>query len=140
MKVFPCETKKPLVLIAGIRGDKGEDGKSELITAVAGENISALKPCYLYDGKVYQFKNNVEYIDYYLGLSTTAALKDNQITIKTIGLLNDAAFSFNYGRVYLGVDGGLTQIAPTTGNIKLIGSSCGNNDLILKENDFIILE
>lgn len=52
-----------------------------------------------------------------IGISTTAGNTGENITIKSSGQLTDANWSWTKGAIYLGVNGVLTQTAPSGGAI-----------------------
>lgn len=52
-----------------------------------------------------------------VGLTSTAAIAGSAVSVRTAGIINDAAWSWTKGPVFLGINGALTQTAPTGGSI-----------------------
>lgn len=50
-----------------------------------------------------------------LGITVTAANAGSNVLVRTIGIMNDASWNFVKGPIFLGVNGALTQSAPTGG-------------------------
>lgn len=108
------------------------DIKSETIKLIASESISALKCVYYKNNEVrvldYRDEDN---IDFFLGITLTAATQGSAITIKRTGLLQDNFFNFSLGKVWLGAFGSLTQTPPEIGFDLEIGTAVENNKLLL---------
>ncbi|UYZ85336.1 hypothetical protein MTZ49_07255 [Entomomonas sp. E2T0] len=133
-------TKQPHIVMAGIRGAAGKDGSGEVLTATAGVNISALKVVYVKTGKAYQLdSSDSDNIFFIAGIAVTGAMQNNPIKIKRQGELTDQSFNFTLGRVYLGVEGTLTQTPLNKGYCVLIGTAIADKTILLNIQDPIEL-
>lgn len=116
------------------------DIKSETIKLIASESISALKCVYYKNNEVrvldYRDEDN---IDFFLGITITAATQGSAITIKRTGLLQDSFFNFTLNKIFLGEFGSLTQIPPTTGYDLEIGVAVARDKLLLNVQSPIFL-
>jgi hypothetical protein len=81
-----------------------------------------------------------DHIDLIAGLTLTATASAGPVNVQRGGPVDDAAWSWAVGRVWLGVDGALTQTAPADGFDVLVGYAVGPNRLILDVQDNIDLE
>lgn len=140
MILMPSNNKTPLIVMAGQRGAKGDSGQSDILTAIAGEPISALKAVYLKEQRAYQLSQLDEDNIYYLaGIAINGANKDDTVQIQRYGQLTDSAFNFQLGRVYLGANGSLTQTPVNTGFDVLIGTAIAQHTVLLNIQDIIEL-
>lgn len=107
----------------------------------AGEVLSALRVVYEQAGQVFALDyRDDDHIDLALGITLTAAGAGEPINIQRFGTLDDASWSWSLGRVYLGADGGMTQVPPDDGYQVLIGAAVGPNRLTINFTDPIELE
>lgn len=121
--------------------DKECPCSTEIIEVEAGENLSALKAVYLKNGLArYLDYKDADNIDFMLGITITSAQVGKKVKVKRYGLINDSFFNFNSGKVWLGLNGGLTQTAPDDGFDLLIGTAVSFDSFILNIQDPIELE
>lgn len=80
------------------------------------------------------------HIDLICGLTLTAAAGPGDVTVQRSGPVDDAAWSWAPGRVYLGANGALTQAPPADGFDVLIGVAVSATRLFLNLQDPIELE
>lgn len=91
---------------------------SNNLTFVAGQNLSALRAVTSNALGQVVYANNTSIADaQVIGVTYTAANSGSSVTVITSGLINDPAWNWTKGPVFLGVNGNLTQTAPTNGNI-----------------------
>lgn len=81
-----------------------------------------------------------DHIDLLCGLTLTATSDAGQVTVQRTGAVDDLAWNWTLGRVYLGADGALTQSPPSTGFDVLVGVAVSPTRLILNFQDPIELE
>lgn len=81
-----------------------------------------------------------DHIDLLCGLTLTATSDAGQVAVQRTGAVDDLAWSWVPGRVYLGADGALTQSPPSTGFDVLVGVAVSPTRLILNFQDPIELE
>lgn len=125
---------------AGRPGIPGPAGGSAL-QRDAGETVSALRVLYERGGKVYALDyRDGAHIDLLLGVSLTAADTDQPLTIQRSGVLDDSGWSWALGRVWLGINGALTQTPPPDGYDVLIGAAVSATRITLNIQDPIELE
>ena len=124
----------------GPPGVPGPAGGSAL-QRVAGETLSALRAVYELDGEVFVLDSgDADHIDLLLGITLTAAAAGDPVTVQRSGVIDDAGWSWTPGRVWLGVDGRLTQTPPANGFDVLIGSAVSATRITLNLSDPIELE
>lgn len=102
-------------------------------TLIASTNLSALR-CITTDdnGKAKYATPDTLSNATVIGISTTAAAINENITVKTSGQITDSFWSFNKGPVFLGSNGSLTQTAPSGGLfIAYVGRAIAANTLII---------
>ncbi|PKM30241.1 MAG: hypothetical protein CVV07_07435 [Gammaproteobacteria bacterium HGW-Gammaproteobacteria-11] len=105
----------------GVTGEPGPAGGSA-IQRVAGVAISALQVVYEASGAVYPLSYlDDENIEFLLGIALTAADQGNPLNIQRSGVVNDSAWSWTPGPVWLGANGALTQTPPSDGFDVAIG-------------------
>ena len=73
-----------------------------------------------------------------IGISTNAANTGENVTVKTTGELSDASWNWTKGAIYLGVNGVLTQTAPSGGSIVVHVAKAITATKILIDIDTII--
>lgn len=121
-------------------GEQGPPGRQGIpgpaggaaVERVAGETLSALRVVYELDGQVFALDyRDASAIYLLLGLTLTAAAAGGHINVQRSGPLDDAAWNWTPGPVWLGADGGLTQVAPVDGFCVLLGSAVSPTRLIL---------
>ena len=81
-----------------------------------------------------------DHIDLVSGLTLTAAASAGPVTVQRFGPVDDAAWAWTPGLVYLGANGALTQTPPVDGFDLLIGAAVSATRLILDFQNPIELE
>jgi len=106
----------------------------------ADGNISAAKAIYKTTSGVALASNNLtEDEATVIGVTLTAALDGEKIKYKIIGNMTDSSFAFGNNPVYLGVNGNMTNISPTTGYRTQIGTASADGELQINIEEPIIL-
>jgi len=125
----------------GPRGQPGPAGGSAFIR-IAGEPISALRAVYeLPSGAVHPLSaDDAEHIDLLAGITTTSAATGQEVTIQRAGPLDATGLNLQPGRVWLGMDGALTQTPPETGFDTLLGYATAGQRLYIDISETILLE
>lgn len=124
----------------GIRGVPGPDGGSAL-QRIAGETLSALRAVYELNGQVFYLDyRDSAHIDLLLGITLTAADMSATVDLQRSSFIDDSGWSWTPGRVWLGVDGALTQTPPADGYDVLIGAAVSATRITLNITDPIELE
>lgn len=145
--VVAIHAKSPAEVIAaglrgaqGLQGIPGPDGGSAF-TRTAGESLSALRVVYEIDGDVFYLDpDDEDHIDLLLGITLTAADIGTPVNVQRSGVLEDSAWNWNLGRVWLGANGTLTQTPPLFGFDVLIGYAVSPTRITLNIQDPIQLE
>jgi len=121
--------------------DDIRDLQEDTVEAIAGVAISALKGVYLKDGVIkYLDYRDSDNIEYFLGVTITSGDVGSKIKVKRAGLLNSDFFNFTSGKVWLGVNGALSQTPPDDGYDLLIGTVVSFNNFLFNIQDPIELE
>ena len=124
----------------GVPGIPGPAGGSAL-QRQAGETLSALLAVYELAGQVFALDaNDGDHIDLLLGITLTAASLGQPLNILRSGVIEDAGWNWTPGRVWLGIDGALSQTPPTAGFDVLIGAATSATQITLNIQDPITLE
>lgn len=97
----------------------------------AGENLSALKVVYQESSEL--FIADPEFVTVYqiIGITTTAGTSGSPITFQYAGFISDPSFSFVPGPVWLGSDGTITQVPPTSGWNVVLGTAISFTELYI---------
>ncbi|NWD49010.1 capsid cement protein [Pseudomonas gingeri] len=124
----------------GRQGIPGPAGGSAL-QRVAGEPLSALLVVYELNGLAYALDQaDAAHIELLLGVTLTAADAGDPLNIQRSGVIEDSAWNWQLGRVWLGAGGTLTQTPPATGFLVLIGAATSATRITLNLQDPIELE
>lgn len=134
------------VLAAGLRGPAGLQGipgpaGGTAFARTAGEILSALRVVYEIDQEVFYLDpDDEDHIDLLLGITLTAADIGTQVNVQRYGVIEDSAWNWSLGRVWLGANGTLTQTPPLFGFDVLIGYAVSPTRITLNIQDPIHLE
>jgi len=111
-----------------------------VLTKTAGENISALKIVRLTASDNYVLADEVTYNEALaIGVALNAASTGQQVRALTLGILEDAFFTFPLNTLlYLGSNGTITDTVPATHRVRL-GYSLGPGAIFVKIEEPIIL-
>lgn len=135
-----------LVVTVGEQGPPGRQGipgpaGGSSLQRLAGESLSALRAVYELDGHVCLLDyRDTDHIDLLLGITLTAAPAGEPVNVQRSGVIDDASWSWAPGRVWLGIDGRLTQAPPADGFDVLIGAAMSTTRITLNLTDPIELE
>ncbi len=108
----------------GLQGPPGAAGDMVLTDYLAGEPLGGDRVVIVGDdGKLYYADNtNLSHLFRILGITTGAADLNAQANVRTGGIMNEPTWDWDlYQFIYLGTNGLLTQIVPTTGFLIVIG-------------------
>lgn len=107
----------------GPQGDPGPEG-GNAVQRLAGETLSALRIVFELDGEVFYLdRADAAHVDLLLGVTTSSAAVGEAINVRTSGSIDEPAWTFTPGPVWLGDDGALTQTPPADGFDVLIGAA-----------------
>ncbi|MFG0786929.1 hypothetical protein [Delftia tsuruhatensis] len=124
----------------GRPGEPGPAGGAS-VQRTAGTNLSALLAVYELNGVVRALSaDDALHIDLLVGITLTAAQAGELVNVQRLGAIEDPGWSWVPGRVYLGANGALTQVPPTSGFDVLIGSATSPTRITLNLQDPISLE
>lgn len=127
----------------GPAGRPGEPGPAAgaAFQRQAGQTLSALRLVYELDGQVFYLDAaDAEHIDLLLGVTLTAAAAGAAVNVQRSGAIDDPAWNWQIGRVWLGANGALTQNPPAAGFVVLIGTAVAATRITLNIQDPIELE
>ncbi len=103
-------------------------------TITAGENISALRILTTDSNglAIYADPLNADHVRKLLGMSTSAGLINEPVVIRLEGKYQDSGWSWDPNeKLYLGANGTLTQVAPVTGNLVVLGHAIKSDTIHL---------
>ncbi|WP_314407320.1 hypothetical protein [Pseudomonas kuykendallii] len=94
--------------------------------------MSALRLVYELNGVVrYLDALDAEHIDLAAGITLTAAAQGAPINLQLSGPLDDSAWSWTLGPVWLGAEGALTQTPPAEGFLLYVGAAVSPTRIII---------
>lgn len=136
-------TEVPVIelVTAGEQGPPGPPGPAGPAGAVietrrAGSVISANTVVYERDGLIFPLSHNdTANVFAVLGLAVASGQPGAEIAVQRGASVSDAAWSWAFGRVYLGQGGALTQTPPATGYQVLIGFAATPTSINLSIQD-----
>ena len=133
------------VILAGQRGPPGigipGPAGGSAVQRRYGETLSALKVVYELEGLVFSLDyRDEEHIHLALGVTLTSGEQATLGNVQRSGTIEDSAWTWSPGRVWLGADGSLTQVAPVAGYDLLIGFAPSATRINLTIQDPIELE
>lgn len=111
------------------------------ITVTAGENISALKFCYIssVDGKAYAGSSDVYEKSLVIGMAESAALSGSDVVLTCVGIISDT-FGFSTNQLlYLNSTGGISTSVPLSGFRVKIAKALTANDIYIEIQEPITL-
>lgn len=132
-----------VVLVRGVPGPRGEPGPAggTAFTRQSTGPLSALVVVWEdEDGNVAALDyRDDDHIDLICGI-TVSATAGGDVDVQRAGQLDDASWNWTPGRVWLGVNGALTQTPPADGNDVLIGYAVSPDRIYIELQDPISLE
>lgn len=149
LREYAVTVEAPADVLVVTMGDQGPPGipgapGPEVGAAVqrqAGETLSALRAVYELDGQVlYLDYRDAAHIDLLLGITLTAADADAPVNVQHSGPIDDSGWNWTPGRIWLGIDGALTQTPPADGHDVLLGAAVSATRITLNITDPIDLE
>ena len=110
-------------------------------TCVASEDISALKLVTAASTTTVAIADKELLSDAQaIGVTTSAATTGNELDVVTFGQISDASFTFALNEcLFLGNNGAITNIAPTTGHNVPIGKGLGPGAIFIDIDNITIL-
>lgn len=119
----------------------GGGGESSFVRQSAGA-LSALRIVWEDESGVVRTLDyaDADHIDLIAGLTLTATATAGGVRVQREGVVDDTAWSWAPGPVYLGADGALTQTPPADGFDVRIGSAVSQTRLYLEIEEPIQLE
>lgn len=141
------EQPRTAVVVRGVPGPGGKPGPvgpagGAAFTRYTSSALSALRVVWEdVDGAVYPIDPEDDaHIDLISGLTLTATPGAGEVTVQRSGPVDDSAWSWAPGRVWLGAAGALTQTPPLDGTDVLIGYAVSPTRLFLDIQDPIFQE
>lgn len=119
-----------------------ESAKEISFTSICGEDLSALKIVYIdTDQKAYIATNDDTYKKALaLGMAKTSGVTGQTISFISFGRIDDLFFNFPVGTdLYLGTNGTITDVAPSSGHLTFVGQSLGSGSIFFNVKKTIIL-
>lgn len=108
------------------------DDELQMVQLTAAENISALKAVRKSGASIVLARWPEAESRTPVGVTTTAATTGNPVMVRPFGEITDVSWSWTVGLpVMLGVDGSLTQVAPSSDFIVVIGMATGTTTLFV---------
>jgi hypothetical protein len=121
-------------LSLGARGPTGPAGPSggSAITAVAGEALGGHRAVrHDADGEMVYADPATAAGAQVAGVTMAAAVMGDQASAQVAGELELAGWNWAEGPIYLGALGTLTQVAPTTGYLVVVGLAAGPDRMVV---------
>lgn len=138
LEVLPLAT----VIATGITGPAGPAGASGFVIAAAvaiGGNRVVYSDAN-YEAR-YADRTDINTCETIIGVTEGAAGIGGNLMVTRSGVMDEPSWSWAPGGlVYLGVAGGLTQVAPTSGILVVIGAAINATKLLIDIQQRLILE
>lgn len=121
--------------------DYTEDQEVSNKIGIAQGNVSALKAIYKNTIGYSHADKDLTYIEsQVVGISLTAANDGGEFEYIQFGDIDDVSLAFSNGEnIFLGNNGNITQLVPTTGHRVLIGTGLGTGKVKINIQETIIL-
>lgn len=120
--------------------DVSKQTATNIIIKIAGENISANKVIYINEDAYLASSDQASHRDRIAGLSVASALTGASIKIRTFGEQYNNTWSWDVTKpIFCGVGGELTQTAPVSGFVQIIGTAIDTNRIFINIKDSTLL-
>ena len=127
----------------GARGLPGASGASggNTVELVAGEDIGGQRVVMNKLGRAYYASHdNMEGAHSVMGMTSGAAMAGSSVTVVVTGEITEPSWNFIVGRpVFVGANGVLTQFAPNSGYIKIVGFAVAPNKIYIQQHQPIVI-
>lgn len=142
------KTQEQVVVSAGEQGPQGVPGVDSDATGLlkkqytAGATLSGHRVVKMGgDGRVvYADQSTLYDADILLGVTLNAANEDDPVVVHLFGEAEEVSWSWTiHGSIYLGVNGLLTQTAPTSGALVRVGHATGTDSMFVDIDNPIYL-
>ena len=137
-------TEQPIVAVTNIlRGPQGPQGPAGgMLIATAGETINAYTPVYVTNDTAFIASNDdLANFDNFAGISDNSATTGNSLNIATEGFIQNPAWTWSNGLVWLDSAGMLTQTAPIPSNLiyrQFVGIAVSPVKLLLRVSEPVL--
>ena len=113
---------------------------ADTIKKIASENISALKLVYVDSLNCYLADNQDNAKTSIIGVALNTASIGDEVEIQTEKEIKDPFFNFSLGeKLFLGVNGEITNVPPMTGTHVCIGHGLGSGAIFINIESEIVL-
>ena len=127
----------------GVQGNTGAPGPAapQGIQVTAGTTLSGNHVVIVdTDGKAYPADCTTSaHLDKPKGITTTAVQQGSPVTVQTFGIMTEPGWNWNYGPIFIGLQGSLVQTPPTTGFILQIGKAVNPTTINIAQEPGIVL-
>lgn len=108
---------------------------SQIEAYTAGEILNGHRLVYLKDSKAYKASNdNPDCFNRIVGMTVNAALEDELVNVKQGKIVNPGWALSPNTLYYLGIDGEITSVPPTSGILQAIGYSYDTDTMYINTN------
>jgi hypothetical protein len=120
------------VLDIGLQGPPGSGNGSFDVIGTAATNLGGQRVVYLAaDGMRYGTANDPITLDV-IGITVGSASVGAAVVVRSSGPMTDPTFNFTPGPIFLGLNGLLTQVSPSTGGAIIIGNALSANTMLIR--------
>lgn len=140
-----------LIVPVGVTGPQGPEGPEgpigppgppggSVVVYEAGQNLSAGRVVIIESGLAVYFQPaDPTHAGRAIGITTTSATTGNDVSVQQLGSVTDASFStYSNKMVWVGDDGELQEIPPSTGLLQKAGFGIGSNKVEIDFSQQII--
>jgi len=133
------------VIVAGIQGPTGPTGPAgpaggSAITVTAGEDLTQARAVAIQGGEGFRADSStLAHAGTVVGIAATFIGSGGSGGIQVSGEFTFVGWSWGDGPIYLGLDGVLTQTAPTTGFLIQMGRPLSPTSMVIEVQQSIIL-
>lgn len=142
-KLVTQQTSNILKTFSGLPGPPGPPGPAGGVVEsfVAGDGLSALRVVYANEDNevLYADKDDLDTMKNIVGVTTQAAVINDDINVRTLGVMEDNSWNWNMlsdTSLFLG-DDGVIQQGPPVGNVVRIGFAISPTSIFVRLGEII---
>lgn len=141
LRMVRAQRELPADMGVLLAGKPGTGGTTQVVRQTSGA-LSALRVVWEDELGVVRplDASDAGHIDLVCGLTLTGASGPADVTVQRSGPVDDAAWAWTPGRVWLGAGGALTQVVPAAGFDLVVGFAVSPTRLYLDFQDHVELE
>lgn len=115
-------------------------GSDVTLTAIAAENIGGQRVVAIVNGMAYlASKDNPAHLNNVVGISTGAAVSGATVIVQHFDEMSEAGWSWTNNRLFVGINGMLTQTRPTSGFAQSVAKVLTSTKIFIDIDEPVVL-